>query len=316
MATTRGEGSQRVAAILEMAVPLYVREEGTRRLVEKAAQCQIVLLGEASHGTHEFTRCGSRFPPLISEHGFGMIAAEADWPDSPGWTTLCVAAARARPPWRRVRTLPRGCGAMPSSATSWTGCAPKTPAAPTGRLLLSRAGPLQPQQLDPRDHQLPGQPRPALDCGPPATAASSLRRRAAGLWTCSADAPAPRLRGRGGRHAGRPAAPQINSAMEEGREFFDASRTPASSATPSATTARSSAKCRELERARPPHVRDVARTARHARSADALHRMAHNTHVAMLGHPDGRAGRVNIGQLVQEHFVPGVLGGLRHAHAP
>lgn len=46
-------------------------------------EAQIVLLGEATHGTSEFYRARaaiSRF--LIRNHGFNIIAVEADWPDA------------------------------------------------------------------------------------------------------------------------------------------------------------------------------------------------------------------------------------------
>ncbi|KAF8529236.1 erythromycin esterase-domain-containing protein [Hysterangium stoloniferum] len=44
---------------------------------------QIVLLGEASHGTSEFYRARAAITKrLIEEHGFTILAVEADWPDS------------------------------------------------------------------------------------------------------------------------------------------------------------------------------------------------------------------------------------------
>jgi len=43
----------------------------------------LVLLGEASHGTHEFYRERSRITKrLIEEKGFVAVAVEADWPDA------------------------------------------------------------------------------------------------------------------------------------------------------------------------------------------------------------------------------------------
>ena len=43
----------------------------------------VVLIGEASHGTHEFYRIrGEITKRLIREHGFTAVAAEADWPDA------------------------------------------------------------------------------------------------------------------------------------------------------------------------------------------------------------------------------------------
>jgi protein-L-isoaspartate(D-aspartate) O-methyltransferase len=42
-----------------------------------------VLIGEASHGTSEFYRMRARITrKLITEHGFDVVAAEADWPDA------------------------------------------------------------------------------------------------------------------------------------------------------------------------------------------------------------------------------------------
>src|SRR2546430_17659122 len=51
-------------------------------LIKEAGSKTIVMLGEASHGTHEFytwrTAISKR---LIEEHGFNFIAVEGDWPD-------------------------------------------------------------------------------------------------------------------------------------------------------------------------------------------------------------------------------------------
>jgi hypoxanthine phosphoribosyltransferase len=46
-------------------------------------QFQFVLLGEASHGTHEFYAERARLSErLIEEKGFDAVAVEADWPDA------------------------------------------------------------------------------------------------------------------------------------------------------------------------------------------------------------------------------------------
>jgi erythromycin esterase-like protein len=43
----------------------------------------VVLLGEASHGTHEFYRDRAQIiKQLIQEYGFTAVAVEADWPDA------------------------------------------------------------------------------------------------------------------------------------------------------------------------------------------------------------------------------------------
>jgi len=52
-------------------------------LVELAGDAQFVLIGEASHGTHEFYAMRAALTKrLIQEKGFRIIALEADWPDT------------------------------------------------------------------------------------------------------------------------------------------------------------------------------------------------------------------------------------------
>src|SRR5438477_1698397 len=52
-------------------------------LVGMAGEAQCVLIGEASHGTHEFYAIRAALTRrLIEEKGFRAVALEADWPDS------------------------------------------------------------------------------------------------------------------------------------------------------------------------------------------------------------------------------------------
>jgi erythromycin esterase-like protein/predicted phosphoribosyltransferase len=52
-------------------------------LIEVLGQARVVLLGEASHGTHEFYRERAVLTKrLIDEKGFSGVAVEADWPDA------------------------------------------------------------------------------------------------------------------------------------------------------------------------------------------------------------------------------------------
>jgi erythromycin esterase-like protein len=52
-------------------------------LLEMVADRRLVLLGEASHGTHEFYAERARITRrLIEECGFDAVAVEADWPDA------------------------------------------------------------------------------------------------------------------------------------------------------------------------------------------------------------------------------------------
>lgn len=52
-------------------------------LLEAIGDRRFVLLGEASHGTHEFYRHRAQITKrLIAEKGFNAVAVEADWPDA------------------------------------------------------------------------------------------------------------------------------------------------------------------------------------------------------------------------------------------
>ncbi|MFW5967625.1 MAG: erythromycin esterase family protein, partial [Persicimonas sp.] len=52
-------------------------------LVDSLADADVVLLGEASHGTEEFYRVRAAISRrLLAEHGFGAVLLEADWPDA------------------------------------------------------------------------------------------------------------------------------------------------------------------------------------------------------------------------------------------
>ena len=53
------------------------------RLLDAIGDARLVLIGEASHGTHEFYAERARITRrLIEEKGFSAVAAEADWPDA------------------------------------------------------------------------------------------------------------------------------------------------------------------------------------------------------------------------------------------
>ncbi len=52
-------------------------------LIDLVGEARLVLLGEASHGTHEFYDARARITKqLIENKGFNAIAVEADWPDA------------------------------------------------------------------------------------------------------------------------------------------------------------------------------------------------------------------------------------------
>src|SRR6266568_6554794 len=53
------------------------------RLIDEVGQARFVLVGEGSHGTHEFYQTRARITQrLIEEKGFGAVVVEADWPDA------------------------------------------------------------------------------------------------------------------------------------------------------------------------------------------------------------------------------------------
>src|SRR5882762_9672247 len=75
------------------ATPIQVVRDNLRRwtdsgkacdsLVELFGGCRFALLGEASHGTHEFYQTRAEITErLIREKGFSAVAVEADWPDA------------------------------------------------------------------------------------------------------------------------------------------------------------------------------------------------------------------------------------------
>lgn len=74
------------ATIDAIRVAARACEPGTAefgQLVERLARRDVVLLGEASHGTHEFYELRSAITQaLIADHGFNVMAMEADWPDA------------------------------------------------------------------------------------------------------------------------------------------------------------------------------------------------------------------------------------------
>jgi protein-L-isoaspartate(D-aspartate) O-methyltransferase len=65
-------------------------------LFDRFADARVVLLGEASHGTSEFYRARAAITRrLIEEHGFTIVAVEADWPDAASIDRM----VRHKPPW-------------------------------------------------------------------------------------------------------------------------------------------------------------------------------------------------------------------------
>jgi erythromycin esterase-like protein len=57
--------------------------DGMGPLLEAIGDSRLVLIGEATHGTHEFYRTRAELTKAsISTKGFNLVAVEADWPDA------------------------------------------------------------------------------------------------------------------------------------------------------------------------------------------------------------------------------------------
>ena len=69
--------------VREAAYPLSGSTTDYDPLLKIVGSARLVLLGEASHGTHEFYRQRAEITKrLVREKGFTAIAVEADWPDA------------------------------------------------------------------------------------------------------------------------------------------------------------------------------------------------------------------------------------------
>jgi erythromycin esterase-like protein len=84
------------------AISLTGRSDEYDAVLDRTRDARIVLIGEASHGTHEFYRDRAAITKrLIEEQGFTAVAVEADW--------RRVSGQPVRPrPWRGPE---RGAGA-------------------------------------------------------------------------------------------------------------------------------------------------------------------------------------------------------------
>ena len=81
--TSRVANAGDARVIAAQAQPLTGGPSDFDSLLELVADARFVLIGEASHGTHEFYRIRAELTKrLISELGFAGVAVEADWPDA------------------------------------------------------------------------------------------------------------------------------------------------------------------------------------------------------------------------------------------
>lgn len=68
--------------IREAAFPLTT-DHDYERILSEIGDAELVLIGEATHGTHDFYSARARLTrALIEEGGFSAVAIEGDWPDA------------------------------------------------------------------------------------------------------------------------------------------------------------------------------------------------------------------------------------------
>lgn len=78
------QGDALLAALRKAVEPLPdIDDPAFAQAFDRYGSSRVVLLGEASHGTSEFYRARAAITRrLIEQHGFSLVAVEADWPDA------------------------------------------------------------------------------------------------------------------------------------------------------------------------------------------------------------------------------------------
>ncbi len=77
------ESADPIIAIRSHAIRLTDGPRDYDALIDAVGDARVVMIGEATHGTHEFYRERARITRrLIEEKGFSGVAVEADWPDA------------------------------------------------------------------------------------------------------------------------------------------------------------------------------------------------------------------------------------------
>lgn len=95
--------------VREAAIPLD--DIGMDTVLDTVADADVVLIGEASHGTHEFYQYRADLTrALIARKDFNLVAVEADWPDAyriNRWVRLAGHDVTARDTLRDFTRFPR-----------------------------------------------------------------------------------------------------------------------------------------------------------------------------------------------------------------
>lgn len=78
-----GESQRAIHVVAQGARALDGSSNDFEPLLRRIGDARVVMLGEASHGTHEFYRIRNEITKrLIAEHHFCAVAIEGDWPDA------------------------------------------------------------------------------------------------------------------------------------------------------------------------------------------------------------------------------------------
>ena len=121
-----------IRALRGAARPLVGAAEDDDPLLELVGDARFVLLGEASHGTHELYRERAQITKrLIREQGFTSPPSPSRPTGRMPLASTALSAASASMPrpsmrWRASGGSPPGCGATPTCSTSSAGSAPRT----------------------------------------------------------------------------------------------------------------------------------------------------------------------------------------------
>ncbi|MEQ8406194.1 MAG: protein-L-isoaspartate(D-aspartate) O-methyltransferase [Oceanicaulis sp.] len=96
------------ASVIGKAAEAFEDFDGLAGLAERFADRRIVCLGESTHGTSEFYAARAAITErLVRDHGFTIVAVEADWPDAAFYDHKIRDGARGRPAEDPFTRFPR-----------------------------------------------------------------------------------------------------------------------------------------------------------------------------------------------------------------
>ena len=194
------------------------------RLFDRFADRRVVLLGEASHGTSEFYRARTAITRrLVEQHGFTIVAVEADWPDAASadrYVRHRPASEAAEPAFQRFPTwMWRNTDVVELVEVLRTHNEGKAEARTARRLLWARS--VQHERLDRCGSRVSGRNGP---CGRRGGARAvrmpdTLAARSGNVWACRAQCRISQVRAGSGCAVPRPAR-EASSVCRPGRRSF------------------------------------------------------------------------------------------------